>query len=304
MRQRKPKPTQWHPLFAELLRPLLQDYFEVLTNVPVGDAPRAADIVLLRRTTDEPTPFRGLWRHLTTWNVIEFKGPTVSARLGDMSRLVEVGLGIHRRLNEDRHRQRLAMLGPDLTSFWYVVPRLGSRFLPPARAMFGTVEEIEIGLWRSQVMRHLVFLVNSEMLTSEPDSVPLHLLIKRSAAQERTLANLVLEQPRYWEWYASVFAMLHPEAWQEVSGMATAKRKSIEFDFNFIKEIGLDQFVRSVGASEIIKAVGVKRFVEAVGAKEFIEAVGVERIVKEIGVDWFLANLPPAELKKLKERLK
>ena len=53
---------------------MLQDYFDVQTNVPVGDAPREADILLLQRTRDEPTPFRGLWRHLTTWNVFEFKG--------------------------------------------------------------------------------------------------------------------------------------------------------------------------------------------------------------------------------------
>lgn len=39
--------SQWHPLFAELVR-LLQDYFEVQTNVAVGDLPREADIVLER----------------------------------------------------------------------------------------------------------------------------------------------------------------------------------------------------------------------------------------------------------------
>ena len=92
--------TQWHPLFAELLRPLLQNYYEVQTNVPVGDAPRETDILLVRRTLDQPPPFHGLWRHLTTWNTLEFKGPTVSARLRDLSLLVELGLGIERRLNE------------------------------------------------------------------------------------------------------------------------------------------------------------------------------------------------------------
>ena len=35
---------QWHPHFAKLLRPLLEDYFEVQINVPVGDAPREADL--------------------------------------------------------------------------------------------------------------------------------------------------------------------------------------------------------------------------------------------------------------------
>jgi hypothetical protein len=52
---------------------LLEGEYKVQTGVPVGDAPRLADIVLLRRTTARPTPFHGLWRWLTTWNVLEFK---------------------------------------------------------------------------------------------------------------------------------------------------------------------------------------------------------------------------------------
>jgi hypothetical protein len=49
--------------------------------VPVGDAPREADFVLLRSETPGPPPFRGLWRNLTTWNVLEYKGPIVAPRL-------------------------------------------------------------------------------------------------------------------------------------------------------------------------------------------------------------------------------
>jgi hypothetical protein len=41
---------RWHPLFAKMLRPIVQEHYEVETNVPVGDAPRAADILLVRRT--------------------------------------------------------------------------------------------------------------------------------------------------------------------------------------------------------------------------------------------------------------
>ena len=37
---------QWHPLFANMLRPVVRDYYDVETNLPVGDAPRSADIVL------------------------------------------------------------------------------------------------------------------------------------------------------------------------------------------------------------------------------------------------------------------
>ncbi len=57
---------QWHPIFAQLLRPLLEAYYEVQTTVAVGDAPREADFVRLRRTAPTTPPFRGLWPNLTS----------------------------------------------------------------------------------------------------------------------------------------------------------------------------------------------------------------------------------------------
>lgn len=283
----KRKPTQWHPLFAELLRPLLQDYYEVQTNVPVGDAPREADILLLRRTSDEPTPFRGLWRHLTIWNIFEFKGPTVAARLRDLDLLVELGLGIHRRLNEEQHRQRKTLLEPERASFWYVVRGLGRTFLQNARLWLGPLEEIETGLWRGQVLQHLVFLVSSETFASEPDSVPLHLLLRRSPEQERELARLVVEQPHYLEWYASTFSRLHPEAWREVRQMARSKAPELKFDL-----------------SEVIEDIDMKKLIDSGGFKRLVQKAGATEFVKELGVDWLLSNLPPAQLRKLKESLK
>ena len=283
----KHKTTQWHPLFAELLRPLLQDYYDVQTNVPVGDAPREADILLLRRTSDEPTPFRGLWRNLTLWNILEFKGPTVAARLRDLTLLVELGLGIYRRLNGERHRQRQTPLGPEQASFWYVVRRLGRRFLSDARRRLGQLDEIEPGLWRSRVLEHPVFLIASETFASEPDSVPLHLLLKRSPAQERELAHLVLEHPHYLEWYASFFSTLHPDAWTEIRQMARSKDHELKFDL-----------------SAVIEDIDMKKLFESGSFKRLMQNVGAKKLVKEMGVDWLLANLPPEELKKLRERLK
>jgi hypothetical protein len=75
---------QWRPLFAALLRPLVEGRYQVETNVPVGDVPREADVVLRLRTSAAGPPFRGLWRHLTAVNVIEFKGPTESASVADL----------------------------------------------------------------------------------------------------------------------------------------------------------------------------------------------------------------------------
>jgi hypothetical protein len=30
---------QWHPIFTYLLRPLVESYYDVQTDVPVGDLP-------------------------------------------------------------------------------------------------------------------------------------------------------------------------------------------------------------------------------------------------------------------------
>jgi hypothetical protein len=129
--------------------------------VPVGDAPREADLVLLRRTTTRALPFRGLWKGLTTWNVLEFKGPTVSPRVGDLGRLVELGLGIDRRLNEERRKQGGRPLEPREVSFWYLVNRLGGRFVRAARHRLGHLEAHGPGVWRCTVLQHLIFLVST-----------------------------------------------------------------------------------------------------------------------------------------------
>ncbi len=40
--------TQWHPLFAHLLRLLIDEYYEVKTEVPVSELPRRGDLLVLR----------------------------------------------------------------------------------------------------------------------------------------------------------------------------------------------------------------------------------------------------------------
>jgi hypothetical protein len=123
-RMAKPK-FQWHPLFARLLRPHLEGYYEFPTGVAVGDLPREADIVLLRRTGTGVLPFRGMWAALTTWNILEFKGPTVVPRERDLAFLIELGLGIDRRLNAERVRHGRRFVKESEVSFWYIANKLG-----------------------------------------------------------------------------------------------------------------------------------------------------------------------------------
>lgn len=277
---------QWHPLFTQLIRPAMERYYLLQANMPVGDAPREADLVLLRRTSTGPLPFQGLWKDLTTWDVLEFKGPTVSPRLGDLDLLVELGLGIHRRLNEERLRQRLSPLGPREMSFWYLTNRLGSRFLRGAEQRLGHLEPHGSGVWRCPVLQRMVFLVSTVNLPVDEDSLPLHLLGKEPRATELAVGHFVAEQPALWQRYGAWLKVLHPATFQEIRAMARAAGRELKINWRAaIEEEGLDEFIRQVG---------LKRLVEEVGPK---------RVIEEMGLDWLLSQLTPAERRELKRRL-
>ena len=268
---------QWHPIFAKMLRPLVQDYYEVVIGLPVGDAPRIADIVLLRRTSDQPLPFRGLWHHLTTWNILEFKGRTVSARVHDLDLLVELGLGIARRLNEERARQRERAVAPAEVSFWYITNHFGRRFLREAGDVLGPIAEASPGIWRCQVMRRSLFLVDGRTVPVDRESVPLHLAGEESPVIESALARVIVDEPGFWELYGPLLGVLHPNIIEEANRMATSKRKS-----------------RGLDLRPFINYVGLEKFLEAIELRELMTTVGPKRVVKEMGVEWLFSQ-PNAE---------
>jgi hypothetical protein len=276
---------QWHPLFARLLRPLVEDYYQVETNMPVGDLPREADLVLLRRTGQVPPPFQGLWKNLTTWNVLEYKGRAVSARLEDLDLLVELGLGINRRLNEERTKQSLAPLGPEEVAFWYIANHLGQRFLRDCQDMLGTLESVGSGVWRCHLLRRMVFLVSSAELPVEPDSVPLHIVGQAPLATEVAVAHLLRGQPALWERYGRWLLTLHPELWEEVRVMATIEGLELDIDLKpLIEHMGLGEIVKQVGPDAVI------------------EEIGLARIIEHYGVDRLLAQLTEAQRQESKPR--
>src|SRR5947209_198321 len=114
--------TQWHPLFARLLRLLLEDFYQIDVEVPVSDLPRKGDLFLVRRTGTAAPPFVGLWAHLTDWNVLEFKGPTDAAQEADLDLLLHVGTGLGYRFNEERRQRGEPALANRAISLWYLAP--------------------------------------------------------------------------------------------------------------------------------------------------------------------------------------
>lgn len=286
---------QWHPIFAALLRPLVQDYYEVQTGLPVGEAPREADIVLLRRTTRKAIPFRALWKRLAPWNVLEFKGPTVDPRLRDLDFLVELGLGIDRRLNEERVREKQPLMPARNVSFWYLANHIGKRFLADTRRKVGQLEALSEGLWRCEILERSLFLVGTDTLPVDRESVPLHLLGRESAAIQRETAQLVVEQKGFWDLYSGWLAYLHPELWEEAQRMARAKGIEPNLD--------LRPLIDMVGIQQLIDQIGLKAVINAVGLKTVIQEVGTQKILQEMSAEELLSQLTPEKRQALKTLL-
>jgi hypothetical protein len=282
--------TQWHPLFAKLLRPLVESHFQVETNMPVGDAPRSADLVLLRRTATTPLPFQGLWRWLREWNVLEFKGPTVTARVADLDLLIELGLGIHRRLNEQRRKDRQPEVDRDGLSFWYLAPHLGRRFLGDARRLLGALDELGPGVWRGRLLERAVLLVSNREVPVERDSVPVHLLVREPLETARQVARVLRTNQDLWNVYGPWLATMNPALWEEVRAMGRKKNQGPVFDFEpVIAYMGLGQLINQIGMDRVIAEVGMERVAEEMIAKK--------------GLDWFIQRLTPDQRRQLKERL-
>ena len=284
---------QWHPIFVSLLRSLVEDHYEVQTNLPVGDLPREADIVLVRRISEASPPFTTLLHYLTTWNIIEFKGRSVSARIRDLDLLVELGLGVDRKLNEDRTREGLGTLAPTEVSFWYIVNHIGQRFLDEARTILGSLEEASPGVWRSQILSRPVFLIDSVGVTVDRESVAIHLVGEESPEIEQNLARVIVGETGYWERFAHFLGSCHPNIYEEVRSMATSTDKSGDLD--------LRPFVDKLGVAKYLEPVKLEEMIDNAGPKKVIETLGMKKIVEEAGVENIFETCSPEERKRFVE---
>jgi hypothetical protein len=224
---------------------------------------------------------------------LEFKGPTVSPRDEDLDLLVELGLGIHRRLNEERARQGRPARGPGETTLWYLANRLGRRLLHgwgrrvPGLRLHGP------GIWRWGVLGHPVLLVSGSELPVEEASLPLHLIARESPETEQAVARLVAGRPEVWERYSDWLASLHPAAYEEVQGMAKQTRTPLRLD--------LTPIVKTMGMDWVIEHLGAKRVIEHLGARRVIEQLGAKRVIDELGgVKQFWEELSPEQRRQLK----
>jgi hypothetical protein len=84
--------TAWHVLLARLLTQRAPSSFRVLSEVPLGNHPPRADLLLLRRdgvsSDDDAKVLLGLWGRIRRFALLEYKSPANPLRSGDVAKLL------------------------------------------------------------------------------------------------------------------------------------------------------------------------------------------------------------------------
>ena len=227
--------------------------------------------------------------------MLKFKGPTVSPRDEDLDLLVEVGLGITRRFNEERAKQGRPALGPEETALWYLANRLGRRLLRGWERRVPGLRWHGPGVWCGEVLAHPVFLVSGTELPVEEASLPLHLISREPGETEQEIARLVAGRAELWERYGGWLASLHPAAYQEVQGMARQTKQPFRLDLTpIIEAMGVEWVIEQLGAKRVIAELGAKRVIAELGAKRVIDGLGAKQVIDELGgLKQFWAKLTP-----------
>ncbi|MBY0231435.1 MAG: hypothetical protein K2W96_19290 [Gemmataceae bacterium] len=165
---------QWHPPFYELMRLLLSDWYNVRTEVPVSELPRAGDLLVVRRDKADP-PFRGIWSHLREYHVIEFKGPTDEAEEDDLELLMAVGCGLTIKVNEERREAKLKTVEPNQVALWLAAPQPTDGYIGRARLREAFDYHLG-GFWTATAWRHPVRLLSYRAAAVEEDPLPFFLV--------------------------------------------------------------------------------------------------------------------------------
>jgi hypothetical protein len=277
--------TQWHPVFAHLLKLSLGDYYDVQTEVPVSELPRRGDLLLIRRQERGSPPFAGLWSHLREWNVVEFKGVGDDPEEDDLELLAHVGTGLTYRLNEERRASQEAPLGPSQVAFWYLAPRLGQTFL--GQAQLRTFLDYQTGgLWRGTAWGHPVWFVSYRDVPVEEDTVPLHLL-DRDPGAPAALGELVLRHEELLRRFAPWLDVLQPRLWREMRHMASTFRGIIDWE-----EVG-----KNTNLDDVVRVIPPERVIEILGLDRVIEVSGAEKVLEKL-----LAHVPAEQLQEMLRR--
>ena len=115
MQKKKRELKHWDAHFAQLCEIWLPSFgLDVLTKFSLGKMPLQAGVVIIKKTEAEPLWLKHpLWKHLSDYNIVEFKSVSDRFEQYDLGKLITYGFAY-------QAKQKLS-IESDL-SLWLVVP--------------------------------------------------------------------------------------------------------------------------------------------------------------------------------------
>lgn len=254
--------TQWHPLFAKLLKALLDVHYRIDVEVAVSELPRRGDFLVVKRLPGR-SPFAGVWGNLTDTNVIEFKGMSDAPDESDLDLFGHVALGLAHKHNEARHAQGQARLAPHELSLWFVAKELGETFLSAMRTRCLPRDYEGDGVWKARLMGHPLFFVSGRLLPNyELDSLPFKAM-DAERPMSKQLSEMVAQDAGLLREYGETLMLHQPASWKEIVIMA--QQAGLPVDWAAVGEV--------TDLTGAVRALPVKKVIEAIAPNDLIEAI-------------------------------
>ena len=271
----------WHPLLAQFLRHDYGDRLVIEAEVPLGEMPLRADLVLIRQrpAAQEPLPYP--FNHLGWQTLVEYKGPEEAAQEADLQ-VLEI-YGLLYQLREGISARA------DLT-LWLVASRFAAKVSNPAGAYIEGLREVGPGVRGGVLDRFPTFLVELDRLPLNEDTLPLLMVYK--GPREREVVEYAWEHREKNPYYFLYVHFMHQDILQEVLAMRGMSLEELELTpQTLINAMGEEGVIRLLDEMKIIQTLGEERILRTIGEERILRTIGEERILRTIGEEKVLSNL-------------
>lgn len=262
-------PIQWHPLLARFLKRDYQDRLDIQYEFPLGELPRRADFILIRRRSEVDLPYPLNYLGQTT--LMEYEGPDETVSQPHLQLL-----GIHAHLyvlQQNLEARRDLVL-------WLVGSQFAAGLSDPRLAHLEGLEEAGPGAQRGMLDGFETYLVD---LASVPMTEELLCFLLVTKARQRELAEFLLDRRERLGFYLTFMHLMHREALEEVLTMRKMTAEELEID--------AEALVQACGEEGIIELLGPERIISHLGEERIISHLGPERVLDCLGEERALHTL-------------
>ncbi len=156
-------------------------------------------------------------------------------------------------MNENYSKQKRHRTPENEFSIWFLASRIGKTFHSQAARRLGGLNQIDEGIWRSQILDRYLFFVSGVDLPVDHDSVPFHILGVETAKKEEEAASLIANDEMLWEMYSQFLGSLHSSTLKELIAMAKTARNGPKFQIKPLVEfMGMQETITQIGEDQVL----------------------------------------------------